>query len=123
MQKSLYRAISSSQYFFSQNQKNNEFQTIKNLFEAQNLHFEVEFSSASIWVLTWNISNNTFSGVLDLSIRPRLVDQNGVVQHEQRYPRTFRVEEPLVEKDLLKEKFLSFVLDEIKSFAVLCGGC
>ena len=110
-------------YQHEKNFPNNEFQALQKLFEDQNLHVEVDFSSASIWILTWNPVENTFSGVVDISVKPKLVDQHGVVQHEKRYPRTFRVEEPLIEKNALKVKLYAFVLDEIKDLQCFVEGC
>ena len=102
---------------------NSEFLALKKRFAEQKLHIEVEIASASVWSLTWNLTGESFSGVLELSIRPRLVDQHGVVQHERKYGKTFRVEEPSISKPCLKESFLRFVLDEIKGLQSFVDGC
>ena len=112
-----------SSYQHEKNFPNPEFLALKKRFEQQNLHIEVEFSSASVWSLSWHLIDNTFSGVLELSIKPKLVDQHGVVQHERKYGKTFRVEEFSISKSCLKENFLRFVLDEIKGLQCFVDGC
>ena len=112
-----------SSYQHEKNFPNPEFLALKKHFEQQFLSIEVEFSSASVWFLTWNPSEDTFSGVLDLSVNPRLVDQHGMVQHERRYPKTFRVEESSISKALLRERFLRLVIDEINELRCFVGGC
>ena len=112
-----------SSYQHAKKFPNPEFLALKKRFDQQNLRIEVEFSSASVWSLTWNPSDNVFSGVLELSIKPRLVDQHGVVQHERNHGKTFRVEEFSISKSCLKENFLRFVLNEIKGLQGFVDGC
>ena len=112
-----------SSYQHAKKFPNPEFLALKKRFDQQNLRIEVEFSSASVWSLTWNPSDNVFSGVLELSIKPRLVDQHGVVQHERKHGKTFRVEEFSISKSCLKENFLRFVLNEIKGLQGFVDGC
>ena len=112
-----------SSYQHAKKFPNPEFLALKKHFNQKNLHIEVEFSSASVWSLTWNPSDDVFSGVLELSVKPRLVDQHGVVQHEHKYGKTFRVEEFSISKSCLKENFLSFVLEEIKGLQCFVDGC
>lgn len=110
-------------YQYEKKFPNPEFLALKQHFEQQSLSIEVEFSSASVWALTWNPPDDVFSGVLDISIRPRLVDQHGMVQHEHKYPKTFRVEDPSISKSLLKERFLRLLIDEINGLRYFVDGC
>ena len=112
-----------SSYQHAKNFPNPEFLALKKRFDQQNLRIEVEIASCSVWAFNWNLIQNTISGMLNLEIRPKRVDSKGNVMHEQRSSRRFRVEEPLISKELLKENFLRFVLDEIKELQCLVEGC
>ena len=115
-----YTAVRQTQ---EKNFPNSEFLALKKRFAEKNLHIEVEIASASVWSISWNLTDNTFSGVVDLSIKPKLVDQHGVAQYEHSYSRTFRLGAPLITKASLKERFLAFMLDEIKGLQSFVDGC
>ena len=115
-----YTAVRQTQ---EKNFPNPEFLAIKKRFKQQSLHIEVEIASCSVWAFNWNLSQNSISGMLNLEVRPKLVDSKGNVMHEQRSSRRFRVEEPLISKELLQERFFEFLIGEIKGLQGFVDRC
>ena len=114
MQKSLYEAISSLQ------EKKSSLTTIsslKSLLLELNLNLEVEVSSFSAWSFLWNVAEDELSGVLDIQLKPRLLDNAGNVL-ESRFSRSFRVQECSIAKGALKEKLLACVVSELKGLKI-----
>lgn len=110
MQKSLYEAISELQ---EKKFSINSIFDLKKLFLSFNLNLEIEISSHSVWSFIWNLSNDSFSGVLDLHLKPQVLDQFGNV-FAPNFSRSFRIQEPSIKRDAITKKFFECVIEQLE---------
>lgn len=110
MQKSLYEAISELQ---EKKFSINSILDLKKLFLSFNLKLEIEISSHSVWSFIWNLSSNSFSGVLDLHLKPQILDQFGNV-FAPNFSRSFCIQEPSIKIDAITKKFLECVIGQLE---------
>lgn len=94
-----------------------DFSDLNEMFLSNCITFEIEISSATVWCCTWCVSDDNISGVLDLHIRPRILDSLGNV-FESYHARTFRIENLGISKDMLKQRILEFVVSELQGLRV-----
>lgn len=88
MLKPSYAAL---QQFQSQKKSVHSFQDLKNLLGKLDLYMGVQFESATVWKVDWDL-NEGVSGTMDLGIQPRLI--LGEEVFEVQHPFRFRLEQP-----------------------------
>lgn len=69
-----------------------DFQELKKIFIDSGADLVLQIGSSTIWELNWSPIKETISGVLELSILPRILIGEG--DFEARGPVTFRLENP-----------------------------
>ena len=90
---------------------------LRQLLLELNLSLEVEVSSFSAWSFLWNFSEEELSGVLDIQLKPRLLDSAGNIL-EPRHSRSFRIQEGSIAKEALKEKLLACIVGELQNLKI-----
>jgi len=66
-------------------------QDLKFLLRSSKLELSIRISSPTVWILDWDVSNDTFSGTLELRLEPTLkIGDKTIQMHE----RSFRVQGP-----------------------------
>jgi len=95
------------------NSSTKDFLALKQYFEQQNLQIELEISSDSVWSCVLNLSEDMFSGVLDLQIRPRILDLKGHLEAESRFASRFRVEQCHMSMGSLKDQLMRMIAADV----------
>ena len=90
---------------------------LKSLLLELNLSLEVEVSSFLAWSFIWNFGDDSMSGVLDIQLKPRLLDNFGGTL-EPRHSRSFRMQELSISKSSIKEKLLECIVGELGSLKI-----
>lgn len=91
-----------------------DFSALNELFSSKHLAIEIEISSSTVWCCTWCASDGSICGVLELHIRPRILDSLGNVL-EPYHARRFCIQETSISKVALKKKILECVVSELQS--------
>ena len=86
-----------------------DFQELKEIFKNSGADLIIRIGSSTIWELNWNPIKGTISGVLEVSILPKILIAEEVF--EARGSVTFRLEDP---RDLGFEVLQDRLIDPIK---------
>ena len=76
---------------------------LKSLLKKLNLNLSLNISSATVWILDWDVSSGTLSGTLDLKIEPTFSVGDDILKMHQR---SFLMQEPNSEGLISLEKQL-----------------
>ena len=96
-------AYAAAQQIQSQISNINTLKGLKFLLSKNKASILIRISSPTIWVLDWDISNNTISGTLELRLDPTLRIGDEIIQTSER---SFMIQDP-------KDKTLFSVEDQL----------
>ena len=105
----LTQAYTAIEQFQRQIYKVKNFQELKNIFKNSEADLVLQIGSSNIWELNWNPSKGTISGVLEVSILPKILIAEEIF--ETRGSVTFRLEDP---RELGFEVLQDRLIDPIK---------
>ena len=88
MLSSSYAAV---QQFQSQISSVKNFQELKSILNKLNLSMIVQLASSSVWILDWDISGESISGVMEIGLNPKIISGIDVFELSSR---TLRLENP-----------------------------
>lgn len=108
----LNKSYAAIQQFQSQFSAVKNFQELKTILNELNLSMIVQLASSSVWILDWDVSGDSISGVMELGISPKII--SGIDVFELGY-RTLRVEAPnLMSLTAFEERFLQLMKEIIE---------
>ena len=81
---------------------------LKTLLKKESAELTIKISPRSVWTLDWNVLENTFSGVLELSLQTLLIKEEAILEGHR--PKTLRIETPKsIGFDALEESLIKTV--------------
>ena len=86
---------------------------LKALLKKLHLKLSLNISSATVWILDWDVSSDTFSGTLDLKIEPTFSVGDEILKMHQH---SFLLQEPN-SKDLisLEKQLIEFIRKNLQN--------
>ena len=109
----LTQSYAAAQQFQSKFSDIHSIQELKSLLRSSKLGLSIKISSPTVWILDWDVSNDTVSGTLELRLEPSLRIGNEVIQMHER---SFRMQGP--GDDTLADmetSLLEFIRDSINA--------
>ena len=67
------------------------FQELKSILNEVNLSMIIQLASSSVWILDWDVSKNSISGVMEIGLNPKIISGIEVFELGSR---TLRLENP-----------------------------
>ena len=111
MLKPSYAAI---QQFQRQISNINTIKDLKTILRRLDLAISLQIESPTVWKLSWDLLQDTFSGTLEVRIQPCLI--SGTKSFEARHFNTLRLEEPKgIALDDMEEKLLAIIKDAFET--------
>jgi hypothetical protein len=86
---------------------------LKALLEKLHLKLSINISSATVWILDWDVSGDEISGTLDLKIEPTFSVGDEILKIHQR---SFLLQEPNAKGLVsLEKQLIEFIREDIKN--------
>lgn len=101
--------------FQSQFSSVKNFQELKTTLNKLNLSMIVQLVSSSVWILDWDISGDSISGVVELGLRPKIISGKDIFEFGSR---TLRLESPnLMPLTVFEGRFLQLMKEIIQKMS------
>ena len=82
----LTQAYTAIEQFQRQISDTHSIQELKTLIKVSKLRLSIKISSPTVWILDWDVSNDTIAGTLEVRLEPTLAVGNEIVKmHEQSF--------------------------------------
>jgi hypothetical protein len=89
-------------------------QQLKVFLKKHKIGLSIRISSPTVWILDWNVTNNTLSGTLELRLEPTLSINNENIPMVER---SFLLQEPKPNSLIVMEKrLIEFIRKSVKNF-------